>query len=46
MRVAASVRARGATGEGTQSLIHWAVEHCPVLDTVRRAVPIELVTEV
>jgi uncharacterized OsmC-like protein len=46
MKVVANVRARGATGEGTQSLIHWAVEHCPVLDTVRRAVPIELVTEV
>ena len=46
MKVVANVRARGATGEGTQSLIHWAVEHCPVLDTVRRAVPIEFVTEV
>ena len=43
MRVAANVRARGLTGEGTEALIRWAVDHCPVLDTVRRSVPIELV---
>lgn len=43
MRVAANVRARGLSAEATQALIHWAVDHCPVLDTVRRAVQIELV---
>jgi uncharacterized OsmC-like protein len=42
MRVAANVRARGLTGEATEELIRWAVDHCPVLDTVRRAVPIDV----
>jgi hypothetical protein len=28
--------------EATGALIRWAVDRCPVLDTVRRAVPIEL----
>jgi uncharacterized OsmC-like protein len=42
MRVAANVRARGASAEAAEALIRWAVDHCPVLDTVRRAVPIEL----
>jgi uncharacterized OsmC-like protein len=45
MRVTARVRARGLTGEGTEALIQWAVDHCPVLDTVRRPVPIELVVQ-
>jgi uncharacterized OsmC-like protein len=43
MRVAANVRARGLDAAATEELIRWAVDHCPVLDTVRRAVPIELV---
>jgi len=43
MRVAASVRARGIDAEATEALIRWAVDHCPVLDTVRRAIPIELI---
>ena len=43
MRVAANVRARGLDAESTERLIRWAVDHCPVLDTVRREVPIELV---
>jgi uncharacterized OsmC-like protein len=42
MRVAASVRARGLDATATEELIRWAVDHCPVLDTIRRAVPIEL----
>ncbi len=32
-----------AVADATQALIQWAVDHCPVLDTVRRAIPIELV---
>jgi uncharacterized OsmC-like protein len=43
MRVAANVRARGLDSAAAEELIRWAVDHCPVLDTVRRAVPIELV---
>lgn len=43
MRVVADVRARGVSSEATEALVRWAVDHCPVLDTVRRAVPIELV---
>jgi hypothetical protein len=44
MRVAANVRARGLDAAATDALVRWAVDHCPVLDTVRRAAPIELMT--
>lgn len=44
MRVAADVRARGLDRAATDELIQWAIDHCPVLDTVRRAVPIEVAT--
>jgi len=43
MQVVADVRARGRTVAETEALVQWAVEHCPVIDTVRRAVPIEVV---
>ena len=30
-----------------ETIVHWAVEHCPVTDAVRRAVPltVEIVTD-
>src|SRR5262249_14599148 len=42
MKVASRVRADGLSADGGDALIRWAVEHCPVTDTVQRAVPIEL----
>ena len=44
VRVVADVRGAGVTAAVKEDLISWAVEHCPVLDTVRRAIPIEVVT--
>lgn len=44
VRVVADVRGAGLTAGVRDDLISWAVEHCPVLDTVRRAIPIEVVT--
>ena len=42
VHVRASVRAPGVSTATLQSLVAWAVDHCPVIDTVRRAVPVEL----
>lgn len=42
MKIVANVRARGLDAEATETLVNWAVDHCPVADTVRRAVPIEV----
>jgi uncharacterized OsmC-like protein len=33
-------RMAGATPERLREVAHWAVEHCPVSDAVRRAVPV------
>lgn len=43
VRVVANVKAAGLSAEATEGLIRWAVDHCPVIDTVRRAVPVEVV---
>ena len=37
----ASPRSR-STGAAFEAVVRWAVEHCPVTDTVQRAVPIEI----
>jgi uncharacterized OsmC-like protein len=42
MRVVVSI-AGGSVDRATfEEVARWAVEHCPVTDTVRRAVPVEL----
>lgn len=41
-RAVVSIDAPGASREAIEALAAWALEHCPVTDTVRRAVPIEL----
>ncbi|MGQ0608967.1 MAG: OsmC family protein [Chloroflexota bacterium] len=35
-------RMSGADPERLAAVAHWAVEHCPVSDAVRRAVPLEI----
>lgn len=42
-RVVARVEAPGRTPGEVRDLIEWAVAHCPVVDSVRRAVPVEVV---
>ena len=38
-RVAVRLRAVGTKRQQLQDLVDWAVEHCPVTDAVRRAIP-------
>jgi uncharacterized OsmC-like protein len=42
LKVVVSVRAKRASQPTLDALIGWAVDHCPVSDTVRRAIPIEV----
>jgi uncharacterized OsmC-like protein len=39
MRVVVSIDAPGLAQAARESLVAWAVEHCPVTDTIQRAVP-------
>jgi uncharacterized OsmC-like protein len=41
-KVVVAIEAAGADRQTLEDLASWAVEHCPVTDTVRRAVPIEI----
>jgi uncharacterized OsmC-like protein len=41
-RVRVSASAEGTSPEQLRSIIEWAHEHCPVIDTVARAIPITL----
>ena len=41
-RVAVSIDAPGLDEAAKESLVTWAVEHCPVTDTIRRAVPLSV----
>ena len=42
LKVAASIEAPGLDAEEIDALIDWALDHCPVTDTIRRAVPIAI----
>lgn len=43
VRVAVAAGAPGLERATVEELVHWAVDHCPVTDGVRRAVPLEVV---
>lgn len=43
LRVDVRAAASAVDRETLEELAAWAIDHCPVTDTVRRAVPIELV---
>lgn len=43
VRVAARVRARELSPQQTDELVRWAADHSPVLDAVKRAVPVEVI---
>ena len=45
VRVAVLVRAPGADPDQVRAIVSWGVEHCPVVDAVRRAVPTEIAIE-
>jgi uncharacterized OsmC-like protein len=42
MRVAVALTAVSVEKSAFEEVVRWAVDHCPVTDTVRRPVPIEL----
>jgi uncharacterized OsmC-like protein len=46
MKVAVSIGSAAADQAAFEEIVRWAVDHCPVTDTVRRAVPIEVEVEV
>jgi uncharacterized OsmC-like protein len=43
MKIVVGLRSLTADRATVEALVAWAVEHCPVTDTVRRSVPIEVV---
>ena len=42
MRVSISLTEVSIDRAAFEDIVHWAVDHCPVTDTVRRAVPLEI----
>jgi uncharacterized OsmC-like protein len=42
VKVVVSFGAIDAAQAGVRELVDWAIEHCPVTDTIARAVPIEV----
>ena len=42
MRVVVSIDAPTLDTTAKESLVAWAVEHCPVTDTIARAVPLSI----
>ncbi|HEX3264155.1 MAG TPA: OsmC family protein [Candidatus Limnocylindrales bacterium] len=42
LRVVVTLNGVGPNRETMESLVAWAVDHCPVTDTAQRAVPIEI----
>ena len=42
MKVSVAFGSSPADPDAVAALARWALDHCPVTDTVRRSVPIEL----
>jgi uncharacterized OsmC-like protein len=42
VKVVVSIGGVGAGSGGVRELVDWAIRHCPVTDTIARAVPIEV----
>jgi len=42
MRIRLRVRADGADAGKLQEIAEWAVDHCPVSDAMKRAIPVEV----
>jgi uncharacterized OsmC-like protein len=43
MKIVVGLRSRTADRAALEALVGWAVDHCPVSDSVRRSVPVEVV---
>jgi uncharacterized OsmC-like protein len=46
VKIAIALSAPGADPQALREIAAWAVEHCPVTETVQRAVPLEVAVEV
>jgi uncharacterized OsmC-like protein len=46
MRIHVRVAAGGVNEVGLRQIVAWGVDHCPVCDAAKRAVPVEAVVEV
>jgi len=46
LRVRVAVGAEGMNQKDLRELVDWAIDHCPVYDGARRAVPVSIETEV
>lgn len=42
VRIVVTVRARGHAAAKLDELAHWAIDHCPSAEALRRAVPLEV----
>lgn len=42
VKVIVSIRARDQSAADLEALAQWGIDHCPVIDTVRRPVPVEV----
>jgi uncharacterized OsmC-like protein len=42
MKVVVAFDGSDAGPDGVRELVHWAVRHCPVTDTIARRIPIEI----
>jgi uncharacterized OsmC-like protein len=42
MKIVVAIVAPGASRDAVEAVARWAIEHCPVTDTVARAVPVAL----
>ncbi len=42
MRISITITAAGRSGADLDELARWAIKHCPVSDSVSRAVPLEI----
>jgi len=45
MRIGVTIEAPGRNRAELDELIGWALDHCPVVDAIRRAVPVEVKVE-
>ena len=45
VKVAVTIKATAADRATLEALVGWAVDHCPVSDTIKRSVPVEVLID-
>jgi uncharacterized OsmC-like protein len=41
-RIAVEIEADGASNVEVDAIVRWAIDHCPVLDALRRTIPVDV----